>query len=239
MTFLFFKWLIAANIVTRRGRVSDSEEEAAPQQATEATHEAMVSTRGKEAVESSRKGKEPVLPAGSEEEFDSEETETSEEAGETSSSSDERAGLPDSFFERGLVRPSVAPAQPQAAPRKRRERVVMTYPNRMTVDVLSGDEEDEEDTVPLAHRQRSRSSTQTQASPRVELRTKYRHEGSEARPLKRQKKAVSKPRVHLPALEETSDRSASSDEQGNQEEGELPADAVSPANAGCSERRIS
>ncbi|XP_020271614.1 uncharacterized protein LOC109846778 [Asparagus officinalis] len=81
MTFLFCKWLIAANIVTRRGRVSDSEEEAAPQQATEATHEAMVSTRGKEAAESSRKGKEPVLPAGSEEEFDSEETETSEEAG--------------------------------------------------------------------------------------------------------------------------------------------------------------
>ncbi|XP_020271479.1 uncharacterized protein LOC109846644 [Asparagus officinalis] len=79
MTFLFCKWLIAANIVTRRGRVSDSEEEAAPQQATEATHEAMVSTRGKEAAESSRKGKEPVLPAGSEEEFDSEETETSED----------------------------------------------------------------------------------------------------------------------------------------------------------------
>ena len=110
MTFLFCKWLIAANIVTRRGRVSDSEEEAAPQQATEATHEAMMSTREKEAAESSRKGKEPVLPAGSEEEFDSEETETSEEAGETGSSSDERAGLPDSFFERGLVRPSVAPA---------------------------------------------------------------------------------------------------------------------------------
>ncbi|XP_020263767.1 uncharacterized protein LOC109839659 [Asparagus officinalis] len=170
MTFLFCKWLIAANIVPQHRGISDSEEEAAPQQATEATHEAMVSTRGKEAAESSRKGKEPVLPAVSEEEFDSEETETSEEAGETGSSSDERAGLPDSFFERGL----------------------------------------------------------TQASPRVELRTKYHHEGSEARPLKRQKKVVSKPRVHLPALEETSDRSASSDEQGNQEEGELPADAVSP-----------
>ncbi|XP_020250519.1 GA-binding protein subunit beta-2-like [Asparagus officinalis] len=189
-----------------------------------------MSTRGKEAVESSRKGKEPVLPAGSEEEFDSEETETSEEAGETGSSSDERAGLPDSFFEKGLVRPSVALAQPPAVPRKRKERVIMTYPNRMTVDVLSGDEEDEENTMPLVRRQRSQSSTQaqTQVPPSTELRTKHRHEGSEAHPLKKQKKAVSKPRVHLHALEETSGHSVSSDEQGSREEGELPADTVSP-----------
>ncbi|XP_020276366.1 uncharacterized protein LOC109850714 [Asparagus officinalis] len=230
MTFLYCKWLIAANIVTRRRRISDSEEEAAPQQATEATREAMVSTRGKETAESSRKGKESAHSTDSEEEFDSEETETSEGTGEADSSSEEAAGLPDSFFERGLVRPSVAPAQPQDAPKKRKERVVMTHPNRMTVEVLSGDEEDEEDTVPLARRQRSQSSTQaqTQIPPGTELRTKRRHEGSEARPPKRQKKAVSKPRVHLPALKELSGRSASSDEQGSREEGELPADAASP-----------
>ncbi|XP_020270615.1 uncharacterized protein LOC109845755 [Asparagus officinalis] len=234
MTFLFCKWLIATNIVTRRRRISDSEEEIAPRQATELPREAVMSPRGKEAAESSRKGKEPARSVGSEEEFDSEETETSEEAGETSSSSDKRAGLPDSFFERGLVRPSVAPTQSQATSRKRGERVVMTYPNRMTVDVLSGDEEDEEDEVPLARRQRSRPSTQaqTQIPPRTELRTKRRHEGSETHPLKKQKKAVSKPRVHLPALEETSVHSASLGEQGSQEEGEYRVEAASP---GCME----
>ncbi|XP_020254266.1 uncharacterized protein LOC109831345 [Asparagus officinalis] len=230
MTFLFCKWLIAANIVTRRERASDSEEEAAPRQATEVTREARVSTRGKEAAGSSRKGKEPALATDSEGEFDSEETETSEGAGENESSSEEVSGLPDSFFDRGLVRPSVAPAQPQAALKKRKERVVMEYPNRMTVEVLSCDEEDEEDTVPLARRLRSQTSTQaqTQASPQAELRTKHRHEGSDARPLKKQKKAASKPRVHLPDLKETSGRSASSDEQGGREEGELSADAASP-----------
>ncbi|XP_020271680.1 uncharacterized protein LOC109846852 [Asparagus officinalis] len=250
MTFLFCKWLIATNIVTRRRRISDSEEEVAPRQATEVTCEAVMSPRGKEAAESSRKGKEPACPTDSEEEFDSEEIETSEGTGEADSSSEEAAGLPDSFFERGLVRPSAAPAQPQDAPKKRRERVVMTHPNRMTVEVLSGDEED---TVPLAHRQRSQSSTQaqTQIPPGTELRTKRRHEGSEARPPKRQKNVVSKPRVHLPVLEETSGRSASSDvvskprvhlpvleetsgrsassdEQGSQEEGENRVEAVSP-----------
>ncbi|XP_020260596.1 uncharacterized protein LOC109836947 isoform X1 [Asparagus officinalis] len=189
-----------------------------------------MSPRGKEAAESSRKGKEPALPVDSEEEFDSEATETSEGEDENESSSEEVSGLPDSFFDRGLVRPSVAPTQPQAAPKKRKERVVMEHPNRMTVEVLSCDEEDEEDMVPLIRRQISRTSTQaqTQVSPRAELRTKHRHEGSGARPLKKQKKAVSKPRVHLPAVEETSGRSASSDEQGSREEGELSADAASP-----------
>ncbi|XP_020262374.1 uncharacterized protein LOC109838334 [Asparagus officinalis] len=230
MTFLFCKWLIAANIVTRRRRISDSEEEIAPRQATEVTREAVMSPRGKEAAESSRKGKEPALPVDSEEEFDSEATETSEGEDENESSSEEVSGLPDSFFDRGLVRPSVAPTQPQAAPKKRKERVVMEHPNRMTVEVLSCDEEDEEDMVPLIRRQISRTSTQaqTQVSPRAELRTKHRHEGSGARPLKKQKKAVSKPRVHLPAVEETSGRSVSSDEQGSREEGELSADAASP-----------
>ncbi|XP_020255875.1 uncharacterized protein LOC109832839 [Asparagus officinalis] len=186
MTFLYCKWLIAANIVTRRRRISDSEEEVAPRQATEATREAVMSPRGKDAAESSRKGKEPARPTDSEGEFDSKETETSEGTGETDSSSEEAAGLPDSFFERGLVRPSAAPTQPQNAP-KRRERVVMTYPNRMTVEVHSGDEDDEEDEVPLARRQRSQSSTQvqTQVPPSTELRTKRRHECSESHPPKR------------------------------------------------------
>ncbi|XP_020272747.1 uncharacterized protein LOC109847926 [Asparagus officinalis] len=230
MTFLFCKWLIATNIVTRRRRISDSEEEIAPRQAAELPREAVMSPRGKEAAESSRKGKEPARSVGSEEEFDSEETETSEEAGETSSSSDERAGLPDSFFERGLVCPSVAPTQSQATSRKRGERVVMTYPNRMTVDILSGDEEDEEDEVPLARRQRSRPSTQaqTQIPPRTELRTKRRHEGPEAHPPKKQKKAASKPRVHLSAVEDISGRNVSSDELESQEEGEYRVGAASP-----------
>ncbi|XP_020267526.1 uncharacterized protein LOC109843011 isoform X3 [Asparagus officinalis] len=230
MTFLFCKWLIATNIVTRRRRISDSEEEIAPRQATEPPREAVMSPRGKEAAESSRKGKEPARSVGSEEEFDSEETETSEEAGETSSSSDERTGLPDSFFERGLVCPSVAPTQSQATSRKRGERVVMTYPNRMTVDILSGDEEDEEDEVPLARRQRSRPSTQaqTQIPPRTELRTKRRHEGPEAHPPKKQKKAASKPRVHLSAVEDISGRNVSSDELESQEEGEYRVGAASP-----------
>ncbi|XP_020271462.1 myristoylated alanine-rich C-kinase substrate-like [Asparagus officinalis] len=202
MTFLFCKWLIAANIVTRRRRVSDSEAEAAPRQATETTRETGVSTRGKETAESSRKGKEPSRPTDSEEEFDSEATETSEGEGETNSSSEEASGLPDSFFDRGLVCPSAAPTQSQAAPKKRKERVIMEYPNRMTAP--------------------------TQASPRAELPTKYRHEGSEGHPSKKQKKAASKPRVHLPAPEETSGRSASSDEQGSQEEGEYRVEAASP-----------
>ncbi|XP_020254152.1 uncharacterized protein LOC109831226 [Asparagus officinalis] len=141
---------MSTNIATRRRRISDSEEEIAPRQATEPPREAVMSPRGKEAAESSRKGKEPALPVDSEEEFDSEATETSEGEDENESSSEEVSGLPDSFFDRGLVRPSVAPTQPQAAPKKRKERVVMEHPNRMTVEVLSCDEEDEEDMV-LVH----------------------------------------------------------------------------------------
>ncbi|XP_020265451.1 titin homolog [Asparagus officinalis] len=181
-----------------------------------------MSPRGKEAAESSRKGKEPALPADSEEEFDSEATETSEGEGENESSSEEVSGLPDSFFDRGLVRPSVAPTQPQAAPKKRKERVVMEHPNRMTVEVLSCDEEDEEDMVPLIRRQISRTSTQaqTQVSPRAELRTKHRHEGSDARPLKKQKKAL----LHFLTFKLIS----CSTSAGSREEGELPADAASP-----------
>ncbi|XP_020260797.1 uncharacterized protein LOC109837113 [Asparagus officinalis] len=253
MTFLYCKWLIVADIVTQNRRISDSEEEGAPRCTTEVTRETMLSPRRKEVAESSRKGKEPAHPTDSEEEFDSDETETSEGVGETGSSSGETeaeveqknegetVSLPDSFFERGLINPSVARrahyvalAQPQDAPKRRRERVIMTYPNRMTVEVLSGDEEEEEDTVPLARRQRSQSSIQTQAQVllRAELRTKHCYEGSgvqhESHLLKRRKNAASKPRVRLPALEETSARSVSSDEQGSQEEGEFQVEIASP-----------
>ncbi|XP_020245194.1 uncharacterized protein LOC109823323 [Asparagus officinalis] len=84
----------------------------------------------------------------------------------------------------------------------------------------------------VATRFRTRDRDAANDDKIVELRTKYHHEGSgvqdESRPLKRRKKAASKSHVRLPALEETSARSASSEEQGSREEGELPADAASP-----------
>ncbi|XP_020242713.1 uncharacterized protein LOC109820928 [Asparagus officinalis] len=195
LTFLYCRWILAANTPLAKKKISELESEAVVRR--------IVSRKGKEPATSSRKGK---RAADSEE---SDDFETSSEEDET------EINIPPSpvaYRTRRASSPS-SPGIPSKGIQMKEKNIPLSTSNKMTVQWPAREEEaeeEEEDVVPLLSRKRSRPTAPSEVQPRpaqgTELRTKFRHESSEvprdSRASKRIKKTAHHQRQLSPLLEE-------------------------------------
>ncbi|XP_020250822.1 uncharacterized protein LOC109828202 [Asparagus officinalis] len=226
LTFLYCRWILAANTPLAKKKLHELESEAVVRR--------IVSKKGKEPATSSRKGKQV---ADSEE---SDDFETSSEEDETRGDAEGDVPLsPVAHRTRRASSPKL-PGAPSKGIQMKEKNIPLSSSNKMTLRWLSQEgeaEEEEEEVAPLINRKRSRltapSEVQPQPTQGTELRTKFRHESSEvprdSRASKRIKKTAHRERQLSPLFEEKFTQDLPVDERvESEEEGEIVPKPSSP-----------
>ncbi|XP_020262726.1 uncharacterized protein LOC109838715 [Asparagus officinalis] len=226
LTFLYCRWVLAANTPLAKKKLSELESEAVVRR--------IVSKKGNEPATSSRKEKQAV---------DSEESDDFETSSEEDKARDEAEAdvslSPVAHRTRRASSPK-SPGAPSKGIRMMEKTIPLSSSNKMTVRwpaLEEEEEEEEEEATPLVSRKRSRSSASSEVQPSPvqgsELRSKFRHESSEvprdSRASKRVKKMAYQQRQlsSLPEEEFTQDLPI---DQGAEpeEEGEIVPEPSSP-----------
>ncbi|XP_020272112.1 uncharacterized protein LOC109847286 [Asparagus officinalis] len=225
MTFVYCRWILAANTPVTKKKIFELESEAVVRR--------IVSKKGKEPATSSCKGKQAI---------DSEESDDFETSSEEDETRDEaEADVPLSPVAHRTHRASSprSPGAPSKDIRMREKNIPLSSSNKMTVrwPAFEEEEEEEEDVTPLVGRKRSRplASSEAQSCPvqGSELRTKFRHESSEvprdSRVSKRIKKMAHRQRQLPLLLEEEFTQDLPVDQGAEpEEEGEIMPEPSSP-----------